>query len=351
MKVLLCIILTVLVVGCSQSQENIGNEVVLADVIGTLSPTSSTEYVSPEAIFNPMGIFRVNDRYLIVHQYADRDFLRVLSLPDLKPLYSWGTSGRGPGEFTMPPVHFNTMGSESTVIISDLMDFRQEHYTLTDSTLILGKSYMLRYSGQPNLIEKPRHIDDSTYFADNDPIDASDTAEYIILRPDNDQLVQKFGNYPINDLEPTRKMFLNMKSNAYNPEKGVFAAFYMSMNAFKLFRKDGELIGEYMVDGFRYEAVNPEEALNYTYRYIQDSSNDHIYTLGVYGNSTELYETKPDYGTESIFEVWDWTGNSLRRYKFDRFIHAFAVSEEHGRIYGYSLSDPTKVFEYELPVK
>jgi hypothetical protein len=351
MKLLLCIMLSVLVVACSQSQKSISNEIVLADVIATLSPISTTDYVSPEAIFNPMGIIRVNDQYLIVHQYADRDFFRILSLPDLKPLYFWGSKGRGPGEFTMPPVHFNTMGGESTVIISDLMGFRQEHYMLTDSTLILGKSYMLRYNGQPNLIEKPRHIDDSTYFADNDPIDASDTAEYIILRPDNDQLVQKFGNYPINDLEATRKMFLNMKSNAYNPEKDIFAAFYMSMNAFKLFRKDGELIGEYMVDGFRYEAVNPEEALNYTYRYIQDSSKDHIYTLGVYGNSTELYEPKADYGTESIFEVWDWGGNSLRRYEFDRFIHAFVVSEKHGRIYGYSYSDPTKVFEYELPAK
>lgn len=338
-------------VNCSELKSDHDDGIISAEITGSLSSLNSIDYLSPDSVFNPFRILNINDQFLIVHQYADRNFLRVLTLPDLKPLYFWGSSGRGPGEFAMPPVHFNTMGSESTVIISDLMDFRQEHYTLTDSTLILGKSYMLRYSGQPNLIEKPRHIDDTTYFADNDPIDASDTAEYIILRPDNDQLVQKFGNYPINDVDPTLKIFLNMKSNAYNPEKGVFAAFYMSLNAFKLFRKDGELIGEYMVDGFSYEAVNPEDALNYTYRYIQDSSNDHIYTLGVYGNAGELYEPKAEYGTESIFEVWDWEGNSLRRYKFDRFIHAFAVSEKHGRIYGYSLSDPTKLIEYELPVK
>lgn len=142
-----------------------------------------------------------------------------------------------------------------------------------------------------------------------------------------------------------------MKSNAYNSEKEIFAAFYISMNAFKLFRKDGEMIGEYRVDGFSFDVVNPEEAMNYTYRYIQDSSNDHIYTLGVYGNAADLFEPKADYDTESIFEVWDWEGNSLRRYKFDRFIHAFVVSEKHGRIYGYSYSDPTKVFEYELTAK
>jgi len=351
MKLLLCIILSVFVVACSQSQKNIGNDVVLADVIGTLSPTSTTEYVSSEEIFDPVGIFLINDRYLIVRQYADRDFLRILSLPDLEPLYTWGTSGRGPGEFRMPPLFFNTIEGTNELIISDVLDFRQEHFIISDTAITFEKSQMLRYEGQYNMVERLRRIDDSTYISDFIPMDAPDSIEYIILRPDNDQVVSRFGKYPITDVDYTKMAFLSMKSNAYNSEKGVFAAFYMSLNAFKLFRKDGELIGEYMVDGFRYEAVSPEEALNYTYRYIQDSSNDHIYTLGVYGNSRELYEPMADYGTESIFEVWDWTGNSLRRYKFDRFIHAFAVSEKHGRIYGYSLSDPTKVFEYELPVK
>src|SRR5690606_11006818 len=107
MKLLLCIVLSVIVVSCSQSHKDIGNEIVLADVIGTLSPSKTAEFVSADTIFDPMGIFEVNDRYLIVHQYADRDFLRILTLPDLEPLYSWGTSGRGPGEFRMPPMYFN----------------------------------------------------------------------------------------------------------------------------------------------------------------------------------------------------------------------------------------------------
>lgn len=336
---------------CGELKDDRDDAVISAEISGALTYYNNVDYVSPDSVFNPFRILNINDRYLIIHQFADRNFLRVLSLPDLKPLYFWGSNGRGPGEFTMPPVHFNLDTGENTLIISDLLDFRQEHYLVTDSTLILGNSYMLRYNGQPNLIEKPRRIDDSTYFADNDPIDADDTTEYIILRPDSDQLVRKFGKYPVNDLEPTRKMFLNMKSNAYNPEKEIFAAFYMSLNAIKLFRKDGEMIGEYMLDGFSFDAVNPEEAMNYTYRYIQDSSKDHIYTLGVYGNAADLYEPKADYDTESIFEVWDWGGNSLRRYQFDRFIHAFVVSEKHGRIYGYSYSDPTKIFEYELPSK
>ncbi len=351
MKLLLCLIVSVLVVACSQSQKNIGNEVVLADVIGTLSPTSTTEYVSPDAIFNPMGIFRVNDRYLIVSQYADRDFLRILSLPDLEPLYTWGTSGRGPGEFRMPPVYFNTIAGTNELIISDVLDFRQEHYIVSDTAITFEKSRMLRYEGQYNMVERLRRVDDSTYISDFIPMDAPDSVEYIILRPDNDQVVSRFGTYPIIDVDHIKKAFLLMKSNAYNPDKEIFAAFYMSMNAFKLFRKDGEMIGEYRVDGFSFDAVNPEEAMNYTYRYIQDSSKDHIYTLGVYGNAADLYEPKADYDTESIFEVWDWEGNSLRRYTLDRFIHAFVVSEKHGRIYGYSYSDPTKVFEYELPSK
>lgn len=351
MKLLLCLIVSVLVVACSQSQKNISNEIVLADVIGTLSPTSTTEYVSPEAIFNPMGIIRVNDQYLIVHQYADRDFLRVLSLPDLKPLYTWGASGRGPGEFRMPPVYFNTIAGTNELIISDVLDFRQEHFIVSDTAIIFEKSRMLRYEGQYNMLERPRRIDDSTYFSDFIPMDDIDSTEYIILRPDSDPLISRFGTYPIMDVDHIKKAFLLMKSNAYNSEKEIFAAFYISMNAFKLFRKDGEMIGEYMIDGFSFDVVNPEEAMNYTYRYIQDSSKDHIYTLGVYGNAADLFEPKADYDTESIFEVWDWEGNSLRRYKFDRFIHAFVVSEKHGRIYGYSYSDPTKVFEYELTAK
>lgn len=351
MKLITIVILAIIVSSCTQPQKKNGGEVVLADVIGTLSPLSSTDYVSPETIFDPIDILQVNDRYLIVRQYADQDFLQVISLPDLKPLYIWGTSGRGPGEFRMPPMFFNTVEGTDELIISDVLDFRQKHFIVSDTALTFEKSRLLRYEGQYNLIQRPQRVDDSTYIADNDPTEASDMAEYIILRHDSDQLVRKFGSYPDFDLDPIRRIFPFMKSNAYNPEKGVFAAFYMSMNAFKLFRKDGDLIGEFKIDGFNYDTVKPEEATSYTYRYIQDSSNDHIYTLGVYGNAGELYEPKAEYGTESIFEVWDWEGNSLRRYKFDRFIHAFAVSEKHGRIYGYSLSDPIKVIEYELPVK
>lgn len=351
MKLLLCIVLSVIVVSCSQSHKDIGNEVVLADVIGTLSPSKNAEFVSADTIFDPMGIFEVNDRYLIVHQYADRDFLRILTLPDLEPLYSWGTSGRGPGEFRMPPMYFNTITGTNELIISDVLDFRQKHFNVSDTAITFIKSRMLRYEGQYNMVERPRRVDDSTYISDFIPMDAPDSTEYIILRPDSDQLVARFGTYPITEGDHTKLAFLLMKSNAYNPEKEIFAAFYMSMNAIKLFRKDGEMIGEYMIDGFTFDAVNPEEAMNYTYRYIQDSSKDHIYTLGVYGNAADLYEPKADYDTESIFEVWDWKGNSLRRYQFDRFIHAFAVSEKYGRIYGYSYSDPTKIFEYELPAR
>jgi len=312
-----------------------------------LSPIDSIKYEENVNPFFPFNIININEKYLVLSQRTQDKFLRVYSLPDLKLLYDWGKSGRGPAEFIMPPFFINTTSENNFIILNDLLDYRQEIYGINDTTLYIVESKELRYENQSSLLERVRFAGDEKYIVDNYPVNENDDYEYLLLELDNPLVQKRFGEYPIKNLEPEIKSRRFIKSSGFNLYTGNFIAFYMRYNSFKIYDVEKNLIDEFFVDGFTPNSYE-EDPNDYLTRLILQTTEKRIYTIGYFESSTKIFDEISSENNSS-FETWDWNGQSLFRIKFDRLIHGFSVSEKYRKIYAYSLSNPEQILVYELP--
>lgn len=294
--------------------------------------------------FYPFDIIDVEPGYIVQTQRSPAGFIRVFDATDREHMYDSGKQGRGPGEFSMPPFFINAVGEE--LILSDVMDFSQEHYLVTDTSLIHQRSASLRYDGQPSLLERIVWYGQGLYLADNYPADREDNHEYILLENDNDQILEKFGSYPVQDLSPDEKFSRFLKTTAVHPDNKKIMSFYMRYDALTLYEdpEDSRLV---FIDGSNMGDFTLDQG-DHLSRIVQDWSADRIATLGIYANSSEVYDDV-DQERVTYLELWDWQGKNRYRVPFDRLIHGFTVSYVKSEIYAYSLTDPAKLLIYKLP--
>jgi hypothetical protein len=317
-----------------------------APIATTISPTDSLMINAFEHVIVPFTLLNLDDTYLIVAHYNTERLLNVFSLPDLNYLYSWGSHGRGPTEYTDPPRYFNTPGGD-TLILSDVVGFKQDTYVVNDSSLVLAASDQLSYTGQMGVLERVRQISDSMYIADYISFVKDDNYEYVLLKKNQPDYSVKFGEYPITDWpDMYQKQMYHLKSNAFNKDVGIFAAFYMSANAIKLFDTSGTLLNHIMYDDFDFSTVDRTAGRHQLLRYIQYSDEAYIYTIGF--NRENASDGTAD-NESTFFEVWDWDGNSVYRASFDRKIDIITISQKNGLIYGYSSQNPDAIYLFQIP--
>lgn len=334
--------ITALLFSCSPIDNQ--KKVELKSEVSRLIPVDSIMIDTGTSAFFPFDIIDIESGYIVQTQRSPVGFIRVFDATGRKYLYDWGSPGKGPGEFSMPPFFMNVIGEE--LILSDVMDFSQEYFMVTDTALIHQKSASLRYDGQPSLLERIVWYGEDLYLADNHPVEPSDQSEYILLEIDNDQIRNAFGAYPVQDMSPDQKSSRFLKTTAIHPEDKKIMSFYMRYNAFKQYNDMNE-DGLTLIDEFRIEdfSVDPGDHIS---RLVQDWSAGQIGTLGIHNSSTDIYDQMKE-GMVTYYEAWDWNGNHQYRAPFDRMIHGFTISYDRAEIYAYSLTDPAKLLIYELP--
>lgn len=334
-------------IGCIESTGNVSIERKnTAPIATTISPTDSLMINAFEHVIVPFMLLNLDDTYLIVAHYSTERLLNVFSLPDLNYLYSWGSHGRGPSEYTDPPRYFNTPGGD-TLILSAVTRYTQDTYVVNDSSLVLAASDQLSFTGQMSVLERVRQISDSMYIANYVSFVDDDNYEFILLKKNQPDYSVKFGEYPITDWpDMYQKQMYHLKSNVFNKESGIFAAFYMSANAIKLFDTSGAMLKHITYDDFDFSTVDRTAGSNKTLRYTQYSDAAYIYSIGF--NRENASDVTAD-NESTIFEVWDWDGNSVYRASFDRKIDSMTISQKYGLIYGYSSQNPDVIYLFQIP--
>jgi hypothetical protein len=270
-------------IGCTESANDGSLErKEVAPIATTITATDSLMINTSEHVIVPFAILNVNDTYLIATQFDTDRLLNVFSLPDLRYLYTWGSHGRGPAEYTQPPLFFNTPGGD-TLVMSDVLGFKQDTYVVNDSSLVTVSSDKLRYTGQFDPLSRVRKISDSMYIGDFNTSDVNDNHEYILLKTNQPDFFIKFGDYPTTDWpDYYQRQAYYVKSNAFNKKLGVFAAFYMNANAIKLFDASGALLNHIMFDDFDYSSADMNTNVHEFQRSIYHSDDTYIYTIGYY---------------------------------------------------------------------
>lgn len=310
----------------------------------TLKVNQIYSFKSQVEIFNPFKILNVNNDYLIVSELRKNDFFHIFSLPDLKYLFTAGRNGKGPNEFMVPPTYIgvNKNGFE----VYDPILERLRFFSINTDSMVEIKNISLGYKGQMGPLNRPKRINDSTYFADYGTSVENTNNEYIALKPADDKSLFTFGKYPPSDLENFDRYSHFLKTNASRKNGNQFAAFYIYHNRFKIYDGKGKKLIDFTINDPNIQ-VNSNSASKYMYKVISQATEDYIYLLGVYNPEDKIYDN-PDAKLKTSIEVWSWDGKPIYRASFDRLIHGFTVSEDYKKIYGFSYLNESTIFEYNL---
>lgn len=297
-------------------------------------------------LLNPFHILNADDEYLVITEERENDFLHVFNLPDLQFQYSWGQHGRGPDEFMFFPYYTNQKKKE--LHFYDAVVQQNRVFGIGETTLENIQESSLSYTGQMGSpLNGVLRLNDSLYIADYELPFGNAPHEYIALRPGETDSLFTFGDYPTTDLEDPDRYFHFKKTNVAKPDGSKFAALYFNHNKLKIFSNTGETLKAIKIqDPHLDEDINDGED-SILYRNAGWASDSYLYFLGIY-TSSDVFNENGDSTYKPFLEIWDWEGQQLYRANFDRLIHTFTVSEEHGKLYGISKYDPHHIYEYDM---
>lgn len=144
-------------------------------------------------------------------------------------------------------------------------------------------------------------------------------------------------------MEPVKRMQEYSKVTAAKPDGSLFAAFYRNHNTFKIFNDKGTLMQEVDInDAF----LSNQDEPGFIYRIAATATEKYIYTMAL--NKTEEAMKKSPHSFKPSIEVWSWDGAPVQRFKLEKGVQQFTVSEKHRAIYGFSPSLDNVIYKYDL---
>ena len=153
------------------------------------------------------------------------------------------------------------------------------------------------------------------------------------------------GDYPHwQEIPKEVPVFLTyLKTCVSHPNGKRFAAFYGRFKRWRLFDESLNMIKDIDV---KVEPCQTDAA--------QNPANQPTYYIGQpYATDKHIYVLCSNKNTEkdgrSELQVWDWDGNALACYTFDRKLSLMAISEKYNKIYGVDNMIEDKIFVYNLP--
>src|SRR5690625_3882537 len=143
----------------------------------------------------------------------------------------------------------------------------------------------------------------------------------------------------------TERLQAFYKIAAAKPDGERLAAFYLHQNKLKIFDNTGNEVHKIAIHD-PYVTFDKSGESSYVYRSSIYATDTFIYVLAPNVPSNEAMDS-PEF-IQPFLEIWDWEGNQLQRFRFDRLITDFSVSEKQGKVYAISVFEMNKIFEYDL---
>ena len=294
--------------------------------------TSSIPFLVPRY----MGISGDN---LFIHKVREEKMFSIYSLPDLKHLGDDGRRGQGPHDFNLLDTRSFQITQDGFKVIDANLNMQKE-VEIADGRLIVNKSKFLFRKGMVSNGFYPFGEGRYVVFAQPDSKN-----EFALFDENTGEFIPVEGEYP-HWQEISKEAFAFMtylKTCVSHPNGKRFAAFYGRFKRWRLFDESLNMIKDIDVKVKPYQAdatLNPEKQPTY---YIGQpyATDKHIYVLCSNKN------TEKDGRSE--LQVWDWDGNALACYTFDRKLSLMAISEKYNKIYGVDNMIEDKIFVYNLP--
>ncbi|MCC5904560.1 MAG: hypothetical protein JJU13_00005 [Balneolaceae bacterium] len=301
-----------------------------------------------------LGLLYVSLIDTLLAVVADRDTLIHIYDKDLNHISSFGNKGRGPGEFTIPPIiqDVKVEGSKTTVLVHHQMGAELLSIDITAS----AEQHDVVISQRSELPGNLRTVFGIFYLPNGGWAGIYDDRSYQSLGIEkrvgfyadagsSDITIFPLYNLEIEPYDRSAETNLNARLPAMSPDRSKMAVVMRSSPKLEIFEVGSTTPERFTLDtppGYRFDLedyMTGNHVHYYTYMSVTD---DYIYLLysGHKANET---------GADQKIRVMDWDGNPKAQYlipaEYDLVI--FDVDEENRQIYGSSFNnDSVYIFDY-----
>jgi hypothetical protein len=328
------IVLLLFLTVCSCSNNTEKTSVVM--VFGKKGELMASVKKIPEPVLLPRFMCVAND-YLFVYKEKEATLFEIFHLPEGTYLYSVGVRGQGPDDFGL-------LDSRSFQVSGNGFKVMEAGSNLLKT--VEFENNQLNVSHAEKMLENPSNngfypLADSIYLTLGN---IGDLNEYNLLDSKTGNIT-KTGDYPqwagANVTEPSQVFFTYLKSCVVHPDGRKFAAFYGRFKRLRIYDHSATLLHDIDVRTAPY-STNPENQYVYYIGQPQTIGN-YIYALCL--NSKE----HPDAPNACELQIWDWDGNPIACYKFDRKISLIALSEKYNRLFALNMAVDDELYVYDIP--
>lgn len=304
------------------------------------------------------ALFFVSDMVILNNKLVTLDvkndaFFQVFNLPDLKYIGPQIHKGEGPTEEVLIFPYIQNVGEKSFAYRS--MDkIKVVSYDLIENKFMLLQSYMA-----------PQEAEILNYCLLNNSL-----CGYDMFRKTGKEFIKyDFSTHKIQDFGPSfpsvgfsvsddKKNMLFSKIMISKADGTRFAALYDKFPLLRIYDNDGKLISEteYVNHqqspiGYTNENMSMSDIEKTTRNYMRMKTTKK-YIYGLYSGKTnkDLIDSGGD-GSSCCCEVhiWDWDGNPVARFIFNKNVTCFAASHDDSYIVLYSSLDEGTLYKMDIP--
>ena len=324
------------------------NEIKLVSLPEVVELTSTSNTIDATLLY-PAKMF-IKGNKLFIFEPLEREMFKVFDFPSLVHLYSFGDRGRGPNEFATPFGNDEIIDNDTDLI--EIFDSDQIKFVnISDSLPYIQSKISIPVFKMP--INRLRKMNDSLYYHTN-WFDGDMENEFTRLNVLTGVRTY-FSPYPnwVKNLKTTDEKYLTYsKASGYSFTHKMIVAFYYHYPVVKFIDFDGKVVKEIHVNTPKSNFNIPDTENNLFFVEFFAITDNYIYVMWFEGKpKKEILDNPENFKPEML--VFDWEGNIEGRYRLDKPIAVFAISEKTNKIYGVPLPEEdviNVIYEYDLPI-
>ena len=339
-RYIIFLVLLIALSGCKTKSKNIAVKILEEPTFNELSLASSDSIKLGSKLLELWYWKRVGDK-VVAQQPNQNHVLYIYALPDFNPVNSYGTIGRGPGEFIV--VNWGQTPDSNGVLIYDIMKKELYDLELAGDSLKIKNIHALPTFESENgnkILAKPftmiQKLTDDIFLMKVDDMEKT-TLEVMNLRKSNTLFTLPFS-------------FENRDKLGYSPfdfnisatKKQVILG-YWNMNRIEFYSisKDYQLIPRIIIGNKEDQAHIPEE--NWKDYYVSmDTDESYVYLLN---NSTVNVPA----GKGTYVDIYTLDGVPVKRIILNEYITHIILDTSKHKFYGYSqFETESVVYVYDL---
>ena len=298
------------------------------------------EYIKLSTIVSPT-FFMIQANYLCIYSLQKDTIIDMFSLPDLYHVKSFGTKGRGPGEFLYFPWPckstkdgFYVRGYTPLIIRRFLIDpsinliqvdeFKLKEYESFGSMHIVQDSLLIYLSmGNQNV-----------------------RGDQISINKYNLYQEQETGKILIPTISPENASIDPNRAGGFDANDSVIVYAYLFKKQIDIYNiHTMELINRLTFNTKNSNSIDKnfeENILQYAGVIAGEKYFFALYNKG----GLKINELQP---ASRTIEVFDYSGNAIAEYSFDDHISLFAIDEKNHILYVYDVTNEDYILKYVLP--